>query len=101
MEDNNIDNKLDALKLIEAVDAPPFLLTRIRQRIQNQELVKAPVKWKLAFAFTSVVLLALNIAILFKSAGNNDEKPATDGKTSIETVVSSMNLSTSSNFYYE
>ena len=29
----NIDHKLDALKKIKQVEAPPFLLTRIKQQI--------------------------------------------------------------------
>ena len=31
----DIDKKLDLLKNIQSVDEPPFLLTRIRQRIQS------------------------------------------------------------------
>lgn len=91
----NIDNKLDLLKKIKEVDAPPFLLTRIRQQIQNLGEVEAPVKWKWAFALTALVILALNVSVFFKSTGTETKK---DG---IENVISSMNLSTVNDLYHE
>lgn len=96
-----IDDKLDQLKQIKQVDAPPFLLTRIRQQIQNLGDVEAPVNWKWAFALTSVLILALNISILVRSAGNDDVKASVNNKAPIETVISSMHLSTNNDFYHE
>ena len=94
----NIDNKLDLLKQIKEVDAPPFLLTRIRQQIANLNNVEAPVKWKWAFAASAILILALNVSIFFKS----DETTASSGKnTGIENVVKSMNLTNSNNLYNE
>ncbi len=92
----NIDNKLDLLKQIREVDAPPFLLTRIRQQIQNLDNEAAPVKWKWAFAFTSVAILVLNISIFFKTANTIETKT-----TGIKTVINSMNLASSNNIYHE
>ncbi len=97
----NIDNKLDALKKIRQVDAPPFLLTRIKQQIQNIGNVEAPVKWKWAFAATSVIILVLNVSILLKNADNNVQTTAVGKNQSIENVVSSMHLSTTNNLYNE
>ncbi|MGB4844141.1 MAG: hypothetical protein WBP16_06735 [Ferruginibacter sp.] len=94
----NIDNKLDLLKQIKAVDAPPFLLTRIRQQIDNLNNVEAPVKWKWAFAVSAVLIMALNISILFTS---NDKTVDTDKAAGIETVVSSMNLTNTNQLYNE
>lgn len=91
----NIDNKLDLLKKIKVVDAPPFLLTRIRQQIQNLGEVEAPVKWKWAFALTALVILVLNVSVFFKSTQTETKK---DG---IENVISSMNLSTVNDLYHE
>lgn len=91
----NIDNKLDLLKQIKDVDAPPFLLTRIRQQIQNLENVEAPVKWKWAFAISAVLILALNVSILFKSTDTQTAKPG------IENVVKALNLSSANNLYNE
>lgn len=69
----NVDKKLDLLKQVKEVDVPPFLLTRIRQRIQSLGDTEAPVKWKWAFAFSAIVLLALNLSILFKQTGNEEK----------------------------
>ena len=91
----NIDNKLDGLKKIRQVDAPPFLLTRIRQQIQSLQDAPAPVKWKWAFAVSTILVLALNISILFKSTDTQPTKPG------IENVVKSMNLSSANNLYNE
>lgn len=91
----NIDNKLDVLKEIKEVDAPPFLLTRIRQQIQSLQDAPAPVKWKWAFAVSTILVLALNISILFKSTDTQTTKPG------IENVVKSMNLSSSNSLYNE
>ena len=92
----DVDNKLNLLKQVKVVEAPPFLLTRIRQQIQNLNDIEAPVKWKWTFAITSVVILVLNVSVFFKQA---DSK--TENTTAIETVVSSMNLSTKNNIYNE
>ncbi len=97
----NMDNKLNLLKQIKAVDAPPFLLTRIRQQIQNQEVEEAPVKWKWAFALTSVLILVLNISILIRSTNNTSNTTKVEQKAGIENVVNSMNLSTTNDVYHE
>ena len=90
----NIDKKLDALKKIEQVDAPPFLLTRIKQQIQNLENASAPVKWRWAFAVIAVVIIALNLSVFF----NNNITKKSNG---IETVVSTMQLSNTNALYNE
>ncbi len=97
----NIDNKLDALKQIKAVDAPPFLLTRIKQQIQNLGEIEAPIKWKWAFALTAVFILALNISIFFTSTDNNIQTALDEKPSGIENIVSSLNLSTTNDFYHE
>lgn len=94
----NIDNKLDLLKQIKEVDAPPFLLTRIRQQIENLSNVEAPVKWKWAFAASAILILALNISVFFKSA---DTTAAAGKNSGIENVVNSMNLTTTNDLYHE
>ena len=90
----NIDNKLDALKRIKQVDAPPFLLTRIKQQIQNLGNVPAPVKWKWAFAGSAIIILVLNVSILLKEDSSQES-------SGIETVASSMNLTNTNALYNE
>jgi len=87
-------SKLDLLQQVQKVEAPPFLYTRILQRISSVQETPAPIKWRFAFAAVAVLLLALNISILLSS------KPKTKSNN-IDTVVSSMNLSTSNELYHE
>jgi hypothetical protein len=90
----NIDNKLDELKNIKHVEAPPFLLTRIKQQIRNLENAPAPVKWRWAFAVSAAVIIALNLSVFFSS--NIASK--SDG---IETVINSMQLTNTNPLYNE
>jgi hypothetical protein len=92
----NIDNKLYLLKNIKKVDAPPFLLTRIKQQIDNLSNVEAPVKWKWAFALTSVIIMMLNVTIFLKSNESSEKKT-----TGVENVINGMNLSTKNDLYNE
>jgi hypothetical protein len=92
----NIDNKLDVLKGIKKVDAPPFLLTRVKQQIHNLSSAEAPVKWKWAFALTSIIIMMLNVTIFLKSNVTLPKK--TSG---VENVINGMNLSTKNDLYNE
>lgn len=91
----DIDKKLDLLKQIRQVDAPPFLLTRIRQQLHTAANTEAPVKWKWAFAVTGIVILALNVSILFKTSGNEEKS------TGIKEVFTTMQLSPANELYHE
>ncbi len=98
----NIDNRLDLLKQIKEMDAPPFLLTRIRQQIDNLNNVEAPVKWKWAFGAAAIVVLLLNVSILFSvSSGTKNNAAVNNESSGIEKVVSSMNLNSSNALYHE
>lgn len=90
----NIDNRLEKLKKISRVDVPPFLFTRIKQSIDSIKDAPVSVKWKFAFVTSVIILLALNIGMLtnFSKKKNVQE---------LEQVVSSMQLSSSNDFYYE
>ena len=90
----NIDHKLDALKKIKQVEAPPFLLTRIKQQIRNLENAPAPVKWRWAFVVSAVVIITLNLSVFFSSN-------ITSKSNGIETVISTMQLSNTITLYNE
>ncbi len=55
---------LTPLEGIKQVEAPPFLLPRIQQRIQNEMGTRFSMKTTYAIAASFVVLFALNIFIL-------------------------------------
>ena len=90
----NIDDKLNQLRKIEQLEAPPFLLTRIKQRLNNLENQPAPVQWKWAFAASAIIVFTFNTAFFF-SQGN------TTIKGNINAVVSAMNLSNTNELYHE
>jgi hypothetical protein len=90
----DIDKKLELLKRIKEVDAPPFLLTRVRERIDSSIIEKAPATWQFAVVAAAVVVLSLNVSILFKWSGKQNEK-------GIEEVISSMDLSDTNDLYNE
>ncbi len=85
MEDN-----LENLKMIDRVEAPPFLFTRILGRIESLQYPSK--RWKLAFLTAAIVVFVLNATILFK--------PVNDGGH-FGDVVSVMHLSTSNTLYHE
>ena len=90
----DIDKKLDLLKKIQSVDEPPFLLTRIRQRIQSPEFSPAPRSWKWALVLAGAAVVVLNLGIILKTA-------STAKKSSVEAIAVSMNLSSGNNLYDE
>lgn len=88
----DIEKKLELLKKIQKVEAPPFLHTRIMERIDTSANFTAPVYWRLAFVATAIIILSINAAVLFKLS----TKPSSDG---MEKVFSSMELSTTNDLY--
>lgn len=58
----DIDNELDRLQRLQRVTPPPFLLTRIEQRIADATAVPASTTFRFALIGTLVVLAAVNIA---------------------------------------
>ena len=90
----NIDDKLNKLKTIRQVEAPPFLYTRIRQKISSLETGRAPLRWKIAFAAVMVMVLFLNISVLMSSV-------AAKKTPGIEGVVNALQLSSSNDLYHE
>lgn len=91
----NIDERLESLKKIRKVDAPPYLFTRIKAEIDsfNNLRTEAPVQWKWAFAVTAIAIIILNISIMFKTdvTGIN-----TSG---IDKIVTTMHLSNNNDLY--
>ena len=83
----NIDKQLGKIR---PVAAPPFLLTRIEARINDNVVSR---KWQLSAAVGFALLLLLNIYVISHGA-----KPQ---HSNIDTVVSGMMLNTSNNLYDE
>jgi hypothetical protein len=75
---------LDNLKKIKTVEVPPFLFTRIQQKIKDTEKVTITNKMALVMKLSFAVMLFLN-AMVFIS---NIAKP----HTTAENYVKSMNM---------
>jgi hypothetical protein len=60
MKDN-----LNILENITKVDAPPFLLTRIKQQIDNSNYSKFSSKFALSLGLSFLILVILNVTIIF------------------------------------
>lgn len=65
-----MENQLDILNKIQKVEAPPFLYTRIVNRIQNKVKETVPVKWAVATAAGLLVLITINISVIRTSEEN-------------------------------
>lgn len=84
----------EKLNRIKQVEVPPFLYTRIEAGLENLNHRKAPLKWKLTACSLVALVLFLNGIMLnnhLKNAQQND----------VTTIVNQMNLSASSQLYYE
>ena len=66
-----MENILNRCKKVQKVDAPPFLMTRIRAKIQAVEAEKLPVFWRWAGATAVVLLLWLNYMQVVQPENNN------------------------------
>lgn len=89
-----IDQELDKLRNLKKVEPPDFLFTRIRERIRSLGEAPAPLRWKLAFAASAMLLLFLNLGILLRPEKN----PRT---SQLNQVVRTLQLSTSNELYHE
>jgi|694.fasta_scaffold04963_20 hypothetical protein len=90
----DIDKKLELLKKIQPVEAPPFLLTRIRASIDLPTGEKLSATWRFAFVAVALIVLTLNVSAFFTLSNNKSSK-------GIEEVVNSMELSNSNDLYHE
>jgi hypothetical protein len=68
-----MDKKLELLSQIESVEAPPFLLTRIRQKIENERVNQFSPRVSWALGFSVFLIVSLNIAVLFENQAKSAE----------------------------
>ena len=88
-----IDDQIELLKTIQKVEAPPFLYTRIEARLKNS-VIEAPKNWKLAFVFSAILIVCLNVLIFQLQFKNQKD-------TSIEQLAKGMRLNSNNYFYHE
>ena len=69
-----MNEHLDILDKIQRVDAPPFLYTRITQRIESEKFEKISYKKVWAIASVFLVILSVNIAIVVNNPSESNAK---------------------------
>lgn len=89
----NIDTELEHLKKIKRVDAPPFLLTRIEQRISESSGIPLSPRLRLTVISSLIILAIINIYTVSLFVGQKSYH------SDIRNVAVQMNLSTSNNLY--
>lgn len=86
-EDTDFSSLLDS---IQRVDAPPFLLTRIKEKIKTNPDVKVGVGWVLAGGMSLVMVLIINLVVISKNNIKHQQTP---------NLVASMNLAPDNTLY--
>lgn len=86
-EDTDFSSLLDS---IQRVDAPPFLLTRIKEKIKTNPDVKVGVGWVLAGSVSLMLVLVVNVVVMSKSSVKNQQTT---------NLVASMNLAPDNTLY--
>ncbi|MEQ1746309.1 MAG: hypothetical protein ABMA02_12850 [Saprospiraceae bacterium] len=60
------EKKIEQLRRVQKVDAPPYLLTRVRAKIRSEAIAEhLPHSWWWAGAAAFVLLLLLNATVFF------------------------------------
>lgn len=93
MKNMNIDTELEKLRNIKKVDAPPFLLTRIEQRIDSLSSRSANPRLKLIVLSSLLVLTIVNLFALSSFAAHNSRE------NRVQTFAIQINLSSSNDLY--
>jgi hypothetical protein len=84
-------HQIDLLDNINKVEAPPYLLTRINQKIRATKEDNFSKNWVVTLGLSLFVLVILNTQILIN---NNDYLPSQE-----ESFAESMNLTTNNTLY--
>ena len=70
-----IDEILQTAKDIQPVESNPYLAAKVAARLQQQPVNKIPLRWVYATVAAMLVVLAVNIAVWSKTAGNKQNSP--------------------------
>ena len=60
-----MNEQIEILKNIQKVDAPPFLYTRIQERIRQQMADRISPQWAWSMGLTCLLIFSLNLSIVF------------------------------------
>ena len=88
---NEMEQTLDILNNIKKVDASPFLITRIQQKIEIDKINRISTPCVFSIAATVFILLCLNVFTIAKKPQMNE----------VSSLAKNMNLLNNDNFYNE
>ncbi len=88
---NEMEQTLDILNNIKEVDASPFLIIRIQQKIEIDKKNSISTPWVFSIAATIFILLCLNVFTIAKKPKINE----------VSSLAKNMNLINNDNFYNE
>mgnify|MGYP003594601289 CR=1 FL=1 len=74
MKNSEMENELKLLSKIESVEAPPFLFTRIQQRIQEISENKITLRMVRVISFSLVLLISINALAWIKLSHEKKSK---------------------------
>ena len=92
MKNDDIENILGELKKIEQVETPPFLFTRIQQKITAKSSLDFSKKVVWAYGFVFLIILTVNIFVIFTKINE---------KTNEVNIAQVMNLVPNNSIYNE
>ncbi|MCB9250892.1 MAG: hypothetical protein H6605_00355 [Flavobacteriales bacterium] len=69
------DNFLDPLKKIKKVDAPPFLFSKIQNRISGSDELNLNYRTILLGGLSLAMVILLNLAVMLNDPSVNNNKP--------------------------
>ena len=92
MKNDDIENILKKKKKIEQVETPPFLFTRIQQKISAKHSLNFSKKVVWAYGFAFLFILTVNIFVIFTKINE---------KTNEVNIAQVMNLVPNNSIYNE
>jgi hypothetical protein len=90
----NIHDDLKDLAKLQRVEAPPFLMTRIRAKIEANRSERLTPRWALAASLAFGLLLVANISLL----NSNGQSPVNHN---MEIIASGFDLVPNNQLYHE
>lgn len=63
---------LDNLNKIEQVEVPPFLFTRIQEKIKQRQVIPVRIAYALSFSF--VIILFVNVYVILNHSSDSNSK---------------------------
>lgn len=89
VEDHTMKDPLAILENIHRVDAPPFLLTRVMQKINDVKTEQIPTRFVWSLGISFLIVLALNVSVI--TSRNKHQQ--------VNNIATEMNLYSSNSLY--